>query len=49
MRTLFIATARLLFGFDLKLAKDESGNDIPIDPYVSVFLHASYFPHSLRS
>ncbi|KZV97529.1 cytochrome P450 [Exidia glandulosa HHB12029] len=32
VRTLFIATARLLFGFDLKLAKDESGNDIPIDP-----------------
>ena len=31
-RSLFINLARLLWGFDIKLAKDEMGNDIPVDP-----------------
>lgn len=30
-RSLFLVLSRLLWGFDLGLAKDENGNDIPID------------------
>jgi hypothetical protein len=31
-RSLFINLARLLWGFDIRLAKDEAGNEIPVDP-----------------
>ncbi|KAK5212184.1 hypothetical protein LTR41_002426 [Exophiala xenobiotica] len=31
-RSLFINVARLMWGFDLQLAKDENGRDIPVDP-----------------
>lgn len=31
-RSLFINLARLLWGFDIRHAKDETGNDIPVDP-----------------
>jgi Cytochrome P450 len=30
-RSLFLVLSRLLWGFDLGLAKDENGNDIPVD------------------
>jgi hypothetical protein len=30
-RSLFLVLSRLLWGFDIDLAKDKSGNDIPID------------------
>ena len=30
-RSLFINIARLMWGFDLRLAKDEAGNEIPVD------------------
>jgi hypothetical protein len=31
-RSLFINLARLLWGFDIRLSKDEEGNGIPVDP-----------------
>jgi cytochrome P450 len=31
-RSLFINVARLMWGFDLQLAKDENGREIPVDP-----------------
>ena len=30
-RSLFLVLSRLLWGFDIGLAKDENGNDIPVD------------------
>jgi Cytochrome P450 len=34
-RSLFLVLARLLWGFDLVLAKDENGDDIPVDFSIS--------------